>query len=192
MAAKFGSARVDDETKAIIFEGLNMTQLSKLFHLDYGTVTEKIFKSGVKPVGRRMGGDIYNFIDVAPYLIKPIFDVETYIKRMDHRELPKQLTKEFWAGLRSKQDYEEKAGLLWRTETVVERVGELMKLIKMSTLLMLDGVERQTELSDRQRNIIKGLSEGMLTDLMNRIQTTFTVPQDTHEQRQEEDSDEEL
>jgi hypothetical protein len=192
MAAKFGSARVDDETKAMIFDGLNMTQLSKLFHMDYGMVTQKLFKAGVKPVGRRMGGDIYDFMDVAPHLVKPIFDVETYIKKMDHRELPKQLTKEFWAGLRSKQDYEEKAGLLWRTEKVVEHVGELMKLIKMSTLLMLDAVERQTELTDRQRNIIKGLSEGMLVDLMNRINITFTVPQDTDEQRQEEDADEEL
>lgn len=186
---KRGSGNADDETKAIIYEGLNLSQICALFGQDHRTVVKKLFEGNVKPVGKRYNAEIYKFGDVAPWLVKPAFDIETYIKKMDHRELPKALTKEFWAGLRSKQDYEEKAGLLWRTEKVVEEVGELMKLVKMSSLLMLDAVERQTELTDRQREIIRQLTHGMLNDLLEKVEKTFKVPDG---ELQEEVEDEEL
>ena len=156
----------DDEVMSALYKGLNQSQLMKLFRLDNRTIKAKIFESGVKPIGRVYHADIYSVYELAPYLVKPVGDIEAYIKRMDHHDLPKMLTKEFWAGLRSKQEYEEKAGLLWRTERVVEEVGDLMKLVKMSTLLMLDAVERQTELSDRQREIIRSLSHGMIDQQM--------------------------
>lgn len=180
----------DDEVMSALYKGLNQSQLMKLFRLDNRTIKAKIFESGIKPVGRVYHADIYSVHELAPYLVKPVGDIEAYIKKMDHHDLPKMLTKEFWAGLRSKQEYEEKAGLLWRTERVVEEVGELMKLVKMSTLLMLDAVERQTELSDRQREIIRSLSHGMLSDLQQRVESKFKVPEDV--QHQEEVIDEEL
>lgn len=181
-----GSLKADDETKGIIYEGLNIVQIMKLFGLDNKTVHEKLFAGNIKPVGKRVTGEIYAFKDVAPWMVKPAFDVETYIKRMNHADLPKQLTKEFWQGLRQKQDYEEKAGLLWRTEKIVEEVGELMKLVKMSTLLMLDGVERQSELTERQREIIRSLAHGMLSDLMERINAKFQMPDPDDVKYQEE------
>jgi hypothetical protein len=167
----------DEETLAAIYRGVTQDQLMRIFKMDHRTIKKKLFESGVKPVGKSANNaDIYAIIEIAPYLVKPIFDVETYIKQMNHADLPKHLTKEFWAGLRSKQDYEERAGHLWRTEKVVEKVGELMKLVKMGALLMNDAVERQTELSERQRAIIKELSHGMLADLMNRINEQFQEP----------------
>lgn len=186
---KKGSAFADEETLAGIYEGLNSSQLMTLFKRDYRTVQKAIFESQVKPVGKRYGADIYAVHEIAPYLVKPVFDVEAYIRRMDHKDLPKHLTKEFWAGLKAKQDVEERAGLLWRTEKVVEHVGELFKLIKMSALLMLDGVEKQTELSERQRGIIRSLTHGMLQDAQSRIERTFKVPDG---ERQEAVNDEEL
>lgn len=182
---------MDDETLAAIYKGLNQDQLMRMFKLDHRTVKKRIFESGIKPVGTFHGADLYAVHEIAPYLVKPVFDVETYIKKMSHDELPKHLTKEFWAGLRSKQDYEEKAGLLWRTETVVEKVGELMKLVKMSALLMNDAVERQTELSDRQKGIIKTLTHGMLADLMARVSENFKAPEADVEPEKEV-NDEEL
>jgi hypothetical protein len=186
---KKGSAFADDETKAAIYEGLNMSQLMVLFKRDYRTVQRAVFESKVKPVGKRYGADIYAVHEIAPYLVKPVFDVEAYIRRMDHRELPQQLTKEFWAGQKVKQDVEERAGLLWRTEKVVEEVGELFKVVKMSALLMLDAVERASELNDRQRSIIRSLTHGMLDDLTSRIEKQFKVPAN---ERQEAEDDEEL
>lgn len=183
----------DEETLAAIYKGVTQDQLMRIFKMDHRTIKKKLFESGVKPVGKSANNaDIYAIHEIAPYLVKPVFDVETYIKQMNHNDLPKHLTKEFWAGLRSKQDYEERAGHLWRTEKVVEKVGELMKLVKMSTLLMNDAVERQTELTDRQRAIIKELSHGMLADLMTRINENFQEPAEEHVELQKAIDDEEL
>ncbi len=173
---KRGNGNADDTTVAAIFNGVNLTQLGVIFKLDHRTVVRKLFEGQVKPVAKQGATDLYSIRDCAPYLVPPVFDIESAIKKMSFRDLPKDLAKEFWAGQRTKQQVEEQAGLLWRTEKVVQEVGELMKLVKMSTLLMQDGVERQTELTDRQREIVKSLSNGMLADLMSRVKEKFVVP----------------
>jgi len=48
-----------------------------------------------------------------------------------------------------------------------------MQVIKMSSRLLVDGVERRTELSDKQREIIVALVEGMLTEMRVKIEETF-------------------
>lgn len=181
---------VDEETRSILYQGANMNQLELLFKQDHRTLKRKLFESGIKPSGNRSGHDVWAVHEVAPWLIKPAFDIEAYVRRMDPRELPKMLTKEYWAGQRSKQEYEKNAGNLWPTEKVVEEVGELMKLVKMSTLLTLDGVERQSELTGRQKEIIKSLMRGMLADMITRIQERFKVPEPYVEQQKTIDDQE--
>jgi hypothetical protein len=116
--------------------------------------------------------------DVAPYLVRPAYDIEEYIKRMNHTELPKMLSKEFWAGQRSRQEFLLKEGDLWPTAKVVENAGEVLKIVKMSARLMLDAVERQTELSERQRGIIKSLTDGMLADAYREMVKRFKNKQE--------------
>jgi hypothetical protein len=193
MALK-GTGNSDDESLAAIYQGVNQDQLMRMFKMDHRTAKRKMMEAregGVKPIGKKHTAELYAIHEIAPYFCKPVMDPSEYIKSMDPRELPKILTKEFWAGQRSRQEYEEKAGSLWRTEKVVEEVGELMKLVKMSSLLMLDAVERQTELSDRQREIIRSLTHGMLNDLMKRVDSKFKVPE-ADEQLQEKTDDQDL
>ncbi len=166
----------DDESRSIIYQGANISQLEALLGVDHRMITARLAKSGLKPLFKKGNISYYRVAEVAPHIIKPAFDVEEYIKRMDPRELPKILSKEFWAGMKSRQDYEERAGNLWPTERVVNEVGDLFKLIKMSVLLMADAVERTTELSDKQREIVKNLTHGMLEELSGRIQERFTKP----------------
>jgi hypothetical protein len=164
---------LDDSSRAMIYDGLNLSELGRLFHMDHRVLVEKLH--GVAPSGKRGSADTYQVHEVAPYLVKPIFDIEAYVKRMNHADLPKMLTKEFWAGQRSKQEYLLKAGDLWPTAEVIKSVGELMKLMKMSVQLMSDGVERQVELSDRQRALIKGMCDGLLSDLRHAVIENFSV-----------------
>lgn len=175
---------LDAESQAMLYEGLNLSQLGIAFRMDHRVLVEKLH--GVAPSGKRNGVPTFQIHEVAPHLVKPIYDIESYIKRMNHADLPKHLTKEFWAGLRSKQEYELRAGDLWPTEKVVEKVGELFKLVKMSLLLATDAVERQTELSSRQREIIKDLMDGLLEDLHHQVTTEF------QENDAQEDDDEAL
>jgi hypothetical protein len=150
--------------------------------MDHRVLVEKLH--GVPPSGRKGAASLYKIYDVAPYLVRPIFDIETYIKKMHHNELPKLLTKEFWAGQRSRQEFELKAGQLWPTAKVIEKVSEVFKLVKMSALLATDNLERSTELTDKQRDVINGAMRGMLLDLERMIRENFKEPEPDGNQEQ--------
>lgn len=164
---------LDLESRAMLYEGCNLSQLSIIFGLDHRDLVRKIH--GLEPVGQRGGVNIYRIRDVAPRMWKPSEEqIEKAMRTMHHNDLPKLLTKEYWNGLRSRQEYELRAGELWPTAKVVEKVGELMKLVKMQTTLMSDAVERSTELTPRQRKIIKALTNGMLDDLQKEVVKHFS------------------
>lgn len=166
---------IDDITRAILYDGANLSQLGNLFRMDHRVLVEKLTKGGCQPSGIRNGVNIYAVHEVAPYLVKPAYDIEEYLKRMHHNDLPKHLSKEFWAGLRSRQEYKQKEGDLWPTSRVVQVMGGVMKLIKMSARLMSDQVDRQAELSDRQRQIVKSQCDGMLEEAYRSILEAFAT-----------------
>jgi hypothetical protein len=170
---------MDPETKAMLFDGLNLSQLGVAFRMDHRVLVEKL--KDCSPSGTRNGVSTWTIHEAAPHLVRPIYDVEAAIKRMNHADLPKQLTKEFWNGLKAKQDYELRAGDLWPTAKVVESVGELVKLVRMSALLTTDTLERQVELTEKQRNIVKNLMDSMLNDLYLAVQEKFKdTPDEPH------------
>lgn len=162
----------DDETKAIIYEGATIRQLSIMFRADPKVVTRKI--SGLVPVGRRRGNNFYRVDEAATRLVKPGYDIERYIREMNHLDLPPLLAKEFWNAQRARQAYEEQEGDLWRTADVVRALSEAFTTSRMSLLLMTDAVERQTVLTDRQRVIIKGLIDGAITDMREKLRDRFS------------------
>lgn len=166
---------IDNVTRAVLYDGANLSQLGSLFRMDHRVLVEKLTKGGCKPTGVRNGVDIYAVHEVAPYLVKPAYDIEEYVKRMHHNDLPKHLTKEFWAGLRSRQDYMQKAGDLWATARVVEVIGGIMKLIKMSARLTADQVHRQSELTDRQRQLVRSQLDSMLEEAYRTIREAFST-----------------
>lgn len=177
---------LDAESKAMLYEGLNMTQLSFILEMDRRDIEKKI-EGKVGPCGTRNGAGVYKLKDILPWVVKPGYDIEGYLRKMHHSELPKMLTKEFWAGQRAKQEFEIRNGDLWPTKKVIEEVGELFKVVKMSVRLSLDSVERQTELSERQRGIIKQQMDGLLLDLHKRITEKFSEPESGLPQDEDDD-----
>lgn len=161
----------DADTEAMLFQGANITQIAKLFRMDRRDVTPKILD--VPQCGTRGGYPIYFIHEVAPHLVKPMYDIETYLKRMHHNDLPKNLTKEFWAGLRARQQYELEAGDLWPTDKVVEVLGEAFKQLRMSLLLMGDSVEREMAFTEKQRDRLQAMIDGALTELADGLVTKF-------------------
>lgn len=165
----------DATTYAAIYQGVTASQLGAIFHVDDRKVREAI--ASLKPCGTgNRGAPIYKIHEAAQALVKPKIapeELRATIKDMHFTDLPTVLKKEFWAGERLRQDYMIKAGELWSTEEVIQKVGELFKLVKMSAQLMSDAVERSAELSDRQRAIIKQLTDGMLVDLKKKVESEF-------------------
>lgn len=166
---------LDPQSRVMLYEGLNQSQLAILFRMDNRTIQRKIHH--VEPVGYRNQVAIYNIADVAPYLSKPVEDIETYIKRMHSSDLPKHLSKEFWNGQKARQDYEIRAGDLWSTEKVITHVSSLMKLVRMSVQLTTDNLERADELTDKQRAIVQDLMRKMLEDLQRKVIENFSKPE---------------
>jgi hypothetical protein len=163
---------LDPESRTAIYEGLTLSQCVILFEMDLPTLSKAI-EGRVMPCGTRNGFPIYKVKEIIPWVVKPAYNVEERLRAMNPAELPKMLSKEFWAGQRAKQEFMLRNGDLWPTAKVVEEVGELMKVVKMSAQLAADAVERQVELSDQQRAIIKAQMDGMLEDLHSRIQERF-------------------
>lgn len=148
-------------SEAIIYGGANISEMCALFKMDSRTLKQRMY--GIKPCGDRAGHPIYPVHEVVKRLYTPSAkQFEEMIGRLRHQDLPAELTKEYWAGLRSKQNYQRDAGELWSTEEVVGALGEVLKLVKMNTQLCQDTVERTTELSDRQRGIIAEQMRSML------------------------------
>lgn len=156
------TVKTDEETRAILYDGANLSQLGVLFKMDHRTLVEKLHP--LQPTGERNGVPTYAVLEAARYLVKPEYEIEAYIKRMHHNDLPKHLSKEFWAGQRSKQDYLIKAGQLWDTSQVIETMGEVFQNFRMAVQLIRDSVERQVELTPRQRDLITEQLDGVLIE----------------------------
>lgn len=163
---------LDPQSRVMLYEGLNQSQLAILFRMDNRTIQRKIHH--VEPTGYRNQVAIYNIADVAPFLCKPKEDIEVYIKRMHSSDLPKHLSKEFWNGQKARQDYELRAGDLWPTEDVIKHVSALMKLVRMSVQLTTDNLERADELTDKQRSIVQDQMRSMLEEMQAQVVKNFS------------------
>lgn len=173
MAGQYkGSTKLDAASSAIIYEGANLSEMSVMFKCDHRVLKEKINAiPQIKPCGKRGQADIYPIHEVAARMGKLSDEqVHAAMRHMNHADLPKALSKEYWAGLRSKQEYELKAGQLWPTDKVVGVLGDIFKLVKMSVLLTMDAVERNQELPPRVRDVMKRQMDGLLKDVQGRVQ----------------------
>lgn len=161
----------DEESNAIIYQGASVRQLAIMFHADPAVVSRKI--SGLIPVGRRRGAMIYRIDEAAARLVKPGYEIERYIREMNHLDLPSMLQVTFWDGQRKRLAFEEANGDLWRTADVVHAFGETFNTLRMSLMLMSDAVERETSLTDGQRVALRRLIDGAMEDCRTRLIEKF-------------------
>lgn len=144
--------------------GVSPGWLGKVFGMDPNTVKKRLAEC--PPLSRRKsGGYLYSLPQAAAYLVKPVFDVREYLKTMQPKELPVHLQKEYWDALLKRQRFEERAGELWRTDDVLEVLGEAFKALKFQTQLWSDNLDRAVGLTDEQRNLLQGMTDALQTDL---------------------------
>jgi hypothetical protein len=154
--------------KMLIEDGASLSQLGRIFRKDKRTISVAL--RGLKPSGERMGYPIYNIGEAAARLATPDEGrvVET-IKRMKPSQLPIKIQKEFWDAARSRQKYLEDQHELWRTRDLVDALLEVFKSFKQGCLLMADAVERETDLSPRQRDIVNELTDALLVGVQKSL-----------------------
>ena len=135
----------DEATKAIVYEGATVNQLSAMFNLSKTEIAKRI--RTLPPAGVRSGYPIYKVSDAAPYLVEPKVDVEGYVRRMGLKDLPPPLQKDLWAAMNGQLKFEQTQGTVWRVERIQEIWSEWHKRVRMTLLLAPDEAEREGRIS---------------------------------------------
>jgi hypothetical protein len=154
--------QMDEESNAIIYQGVSLSHLVSIFKMDIRKVKARIAE--LQPIGKRANFPIYSLKDAAAYLVEPPYPIEEWIQKMNHADLPMLLRKEYWAGMRSRQIYQIAAGDLWPTDRVVDVVSEMLKTVSMSLRLASDRVDREVGLTHTQRELVIRLMDEALAN----------------------------
>lgn len=174
---ELGSRNVDDTSKGMLFEGASVSQLGILFGMDNRNVAAKI--ADLAPCGRRHGHPIYLIKEAAERLVDVQLDLEqaehvaAYVRKLNPQNMPKALSKEFWSAMKTRQEYEENAADLWRTEKVIETFSDLVKSVRDPLILAKDQISNEMELTDRQHQIIDSIVDGILESLHDAVVKQF-------------------
>lgn len=152
--------------------GVTVSWLAQVFDMDVKTVAKRLKRCPIKiekTRGTKMRTRLYDLKVAAPYLVDPAFSTRDYMKALKQGDLPPALQSQVWQGLLARQKWEENAGDLWRTEKVREVLGDTFQTIKFQIQLWVDTVERHTELSDRQREIIRELCDALQQEIYDSL-----------------------
>lgn len=136
-----------------VMKGVTIGWLAQAFGINHTQAKNKL--RDCPPLYRRKEGFVYDFRVAVPYFVKPVFNIEDYLKNASVEDLPLRLQTEFWAAMNKRREYEEATGHLWRSEDVFEILGEVFQSMKNTMQLWSSDVERQTGLTDAQRTIIR-------------------------------------
>lgn len=135
-----------------IHGGVAVGWLSEVFNLDPKTVRKRL--ADCPPISTSAQGPRYSLPQAASYLVKPVFDVNKYLKTMKPEELPPQLQVAYWDMMLKRQKWEEQAGDLWRTAQVRDIFAEVFMTTKSAMQLWSEDLERTTGLSPEQRAVL--------------------------------------
>ena len=175
--------KADSEvTSEILATGeATMAQIAQMFNTDAKTLPKRM--RGILPKGTRRGYKVYSIAEAATRIVTPGYEIEEFIRQMSPQELPSHLLKEFWAGQKSRAEYEKMIGNLWETGKVVEIVAEQQNITRMTLLLFADDVHREQKLTDGQRAIIQRMVDALIVTLGDKIEERF---KEYHDNRAEE------
>lgn len=181
------SQKIEDDIDVIgtqnattLLTGVPIPTLIRIFRMGRGTILEALKNVNPVKLGHN-GAPYYDLAEAASYLVAPNVDVATYIARMDPSALPEQLRSAYWDAKLKRQKYEAQAGHLWRSEDVMDVLGETFKIIKDRTQLFVDTLENTTGLSDANRATLNSMVDTMLDEIQQKLvehsETTHTRSQ---------------
>lgn len=141
---------------------------AKLLGIGRTTVNRKIPET-IDPIHvNAKGTKYYRPADVLPYLVQPN-DLKTHLLKMNPKDLPERLRKEFWGARKLEQDVRLRAKDLYHSSDVHKSYGDLMKLIKDTVMLWTDDVNEAVGLSNEQVEIIDNLTRKLLSEFSEAI-----------------------
>jgi hypothetical protein len=114
------------------------------------------------------GTKMYSVREALPYLVQP-HDLKHHLARMNPKDLPERLRKEFWSARKLEQDVRVRSKDLWQTADVHRVLGDLMKLVKDTAMLWTDDIDEATGLTSEQVGILDALTRKLLSDFAGAV-----------------------
>lgn len=160
---------------------------AKLLDIGRTTVNRKI-PDHIDPIHvSAKGTKYYRPSEVLPYLVQPN-DLEKHLLKMNPKDLPERLRKEFWGARKLEQDVRLRSKDLWLTADVHRVFGDLMKIIKDTVMLWTDDIDAAVGLTSEQVSILDDLSRKLLSDYAAAV-SQYVAQGVTHSQESELDED---
>ena len=165
-------AELTEEARKILLEkadpmsvagGVSITWLSIAFRMDRKKVMRALH--GVAPLRVTKRGPKYDLRVAAQYLVPPKADIGEFLRRATQADLPVALQNTFWMAQRNRQKFMEDAGDLWRTDAILDVLGEAAKQIKGMVTLWADNVARRVDLKPEQKKALRDQTDHLLRKL---------------------------
>lgn len=158
------------EAPDIVHQGATLRELSTMFAMDIRDVRARLRM--VNPRGRRNGEEYWSVAVAATHLVKFNDDNAELVDRilsMNPNSMPKILTKEYYMGKVSQLNYLERMGRVWDTPAVIETSTLMTRMVATQLKLMADQVERETGLTEPQRETIQRIVDATLEQLRSNL-----------------------
>lgn len=177
-----GSHATSTNQRNALQEGVSLSILCEIFHKDKKDARKALQQCPVKEL--RNGWPVYDIGEAARFLVDPVVDVESYIKKLRPNDLPTYLQSEFWKAQNGRLKFLEDSGDLWRTQRVAEVLNDVAMVVRQRVVLVSDAVERQVGLNEAQRKLIQQMMDGLLADIQEKVNQAFADydPSEDHDQ----------
>lgn len=152
--------------------GVTVSFLSQVFRMDPAAVKRRLTNCPIlesRKRGTTQTQHIYDLATAAKYLVETDLDPKILISKLKKEDLPPAISTAYWDALLKKQKFEENAADLWRTERVWEVLSDSFQTMKFSIQLWAETVERETGLTEEQREIIYRMADGLQQDLYDAL-----------------------
>lgn len=154
-------------------QGVSVSFLAQVFAMDPAKVKRLLVNCPIKHTrkrGRTQTQHLYDLATAASYLVEPKVSVEDVLAQIKTADLPPAINTAFWDAQLKRQKWEENAGQLWRTETIRSCIGGMFQSIKFTVQLWADTIERQTGLSEEQRDLLNEMTDKLQQDIFTSLQ----------------------
>lgn len=149
-------------------QGVTVSFLAQVFRMDNAAVKRRLVNCPILESRRRGTTQVQHLYDLATaakFLVETDVDPAELISRIKKEDLPPAISTAYWEALLKKQKYEEAAGDLWRTEKVWEVLSSTFQNLKFTMQLWPETIERQTGLTDEQRELMQEMVDTMQQEL---------------------------
>lgn len=161
---------------------MSATFLATALGMGPRTVQKKLAEC--PPIGYARNAPLYDFSQAMPYLVKPkAADIREALKKIGESDLPLSLQKDVWDARIKEQTWRSRAGELWKTEDVLEVLGDAFQALSSTTKLWTDQIADQhdlpTEVRDTLMKRVDALNEMLHRRLVEMPKEKQTLSQES-------------